>query len=210
MQQRFNANDSQAATVAAAVLARGGIVLYPTDTAYGLGVDARNPEALQRLFTLKGRPETKPVSVQVDNLNTAATTANLSPIAMRLAEKFLPGALTIVATLHPQSPLRITSPHTTVGIRIIDHAFCRHLTATTNFPITATSANRSGAPTLSSVPEILEQLGQNALMIDLVIDGGHALGQTPSTVVDTTTSPPTLLRPGAIAWEQILVEVSPA
>lgn len=209
MQQGFDVNNPQAAKAAASVLAHGGIVLYPTDTVYGLGVDARNPEALQRLFALKGRPEHKPVSVQVDSLETAATVATLSPIATTLAQAFLPGALTMVATLHPQSPLRFTTPHPTVGIRIIDHPFCRLLTEATGFPITATSANRSGEPTLSTVEEILKQFGEASRQIDLIIDSGTAPSQTPSTVIDTTGDTPLLLRPGAIAWEAIVAASAP-
>jgi L-threonylcarbamoyladenylate synthase len=185
-------------------LQQGGIILYPTDTIYGLGVDARNAAALTRLYALKGRPDNKPMSVLVPNLEITAMLGTLSDDARLLAETFLPGPLTLVLRLHPETALATSREQTTVGIRVINHPFCKQLTDAANFPITATSANRSGEPTATTVADILTQFGAAASDIDLIIDGGTLASGTPSTVVDATTVPPSLLRAGALPWEEVL------
>jgi L-threonylcarbamoyladenylate synthase len=204
MTRTYKATDQAAVVAAVTTLKAGGIILYPTDTIYALGVDARSAAALNRLYTLKGRPDNKPVSVLVSNLEVAATLGTLSDDAQLLAETFLPGPLTLVLPLRLETALAASREQTTVGVRIINHPFCAQLAVTADFPITATSANRSGELTATTVADILAQFGVAASNIDLIIDGGPLIGRTPSTVVDTTVTPLTLLRAGALPWEEVL------
>jgi L-threonylcarbamoyladenylate synthase len=204
MKRVYEANDPTAVTAAVTTLREGGIILYPTDTIYGLGLNAHNPAALARLYALKGRPDGKPVSVLIPNLEVAATLGTLSDDAQLLAKTFLPGPLTLVLPLRTETALATSREQTTVGIRIVNHPFCKQLTAAANFPITATSANRSGEPTATTVADILAQFGAAANDIDLIIDGGTLASGTPSTVVDTTVVPPALLRAGALPWGEVL------
>ncbi len=203
MHEHYHTVDPNAVDAALSVLARGGIILYPTDTIYGLGVDARNPDALTKLYTLKGRQDNKPVSVLVPDMETANALGIFNEAAQVLATHFFPGPLTLVVPLRPGATLRTCHNQHTVGIRVINHPFCQTLSVTAGFPLPATSANRSGQPTGATIPEILNQFGAAANDIDLIIDAGNLPGGTPSTVIDTTTSPPTLIRAGAISWNQI-------
>jgi L-threonylcarbamoyladenylate synthase len=148
--------------------------------------------------------------VLVSDLNAATALGVLNHSAAVLGQQFLPGGLTLVVPLKEGASLCTHSEQTTVGIRMIDHPFCQALATMTAFPITATSANRSGEPTPPTVTAILAQFGERASMIDLVIDGGTLSGGIPSTVVDTTSTPPALRRAGAIPWESILLVVEKA
>ena len=143
----------------------GHIYLYPTDTIYGLGVDATDAEAVSQLFELKGRNENKPISIVVSDLKMAETYAEVTLLAKKLAKKFLPGKLTIVLTAKDALASAITAGTGTVGIRIPNHPVPLQLVRDIGKPITATSANVADMPTLHSVPEILEQFGEKKIMI---------------------------------------------
>ncbi len=176
----------------------GGAVLYPTDTLYGLGADAFSDEAVARIYAIKGRDERKPIHAIVADLAMAETYAEVNDRARKLAEKFLPGPLTLILKKKPEFTSGIGTGMTTIGIRIPDNAFCLTLARTFGKPFTTTSANLAGAEPLRSVPDILDQLGEKAAAIDLAIDAGVLLESKPSTVVDVSTGDMKILREGAI------------
>ena len=159
---------------ALSVLNKGGIVLFPTDTIYGLGVDATNADAVKRLRELKGRPAFaelrrgkagKPISIMVSDMAMAEKYAVVTPLAKKLAEKFLPGKLTLVLEAKDTLSDEVTAGTGTVGIRIPDHPIALQMVKDFGKPITATSANVSDMPTMNSVPEILKQFGGAASSI---------------------------------------------
>lgn len=196
-------NIEQAAQKAALVLKKGGVVLFPTDTLYGLAVDATNPKALTKLRELKGREKKKPISVIVPDIASIETYAIPNDISRSLAERFLPGALTLVmqATKNIPEELQLNGA---IGIRIPNDPFCLALSRAFGKPYTATSANKSGRETPTTIREVLMQFGHEVNDIALAIDDGDRNGKKPSTVVTTVDGVPYVLREGAIPSSEIL------
>lgn len=188
---------SAAAQEAADVLSRGGIVLFPTDTLYGLAVDVRDAAAVARLIALKGRDVGKAISVILPSASEIGNYADVSDKARRLIEKHLPGPLTLVLPIKNKDLLYLAADGT-IGIRVPNDPFTLELGGAFNAPYTATSANVSGKSTLSSIPEILTQFGASANMIDLVIDAGPRVGGVGSTVVRVIGEEIEILREGAL------------
>lgn len=186
------------------VLNQGGILLYPTDTLYGLGVDALNVEALKKLRALKGREEGKPISVVVSDMAMAEEYAVVTPLAKKLAEAFLPGKLTLVLEVKSVLPVELTAGTGTIGIRIPKNILCLGMARDLGRPFTATSANVSGEESLHSVPEILHQFGDRAKMIARSIDVGMLGVSLPSTILDVRGDTLRIIREGAISEEEIL------
>lgn len=182
---------------AVAVLKKGGIIIYPTDTLYGLGVDARNADAITRLKELKGRESKKPISVIVSDITHMAKCGVMNESAKILAAKFLPGPLTLVLPAHPSMPTEIQL-NGALGIRIPKDEFCSTLAHAYQHPITTTSANVSGLPTKRTVQDIIWHFGPSIAHIELVIDAGELRDSAPSTVVRCTDDTPYVLREGAI------------
>lgn len=191
-----------AARRAAEVLAQGGIVLYPTDTLYGLAVDALNKKAVANLRALKGRERRKPVSIVVRDHKSIDDHAVLHEQGRGMAERHLPGALTLVLPARPHLADDLTL-NGTIGVRIPRDPFVEALAYRYQNPFTATSANRSGLPTPSRIEDILRQFGIDIMHIDLVIDDGERAGGTPSTVVTFIDGVPHVLRDGAISREEL-------
>jgi L-threonylcarbamoyladenylate synthase len=183
--------------VAVATLRAGGLVAMPTDTVYGLGVALAVPGGLPRLFAAKDRPLDRAIVLLVADVEQAASVGVMSPSARILAERFWPGALTLVLAQAPGSGLPdvLTGGAATIGVRLPDHD-CPRLLARALGPLPVTSANLSGRPDARDAAGVLEQLGGR---IDLVIDGGPARGGVPSTVVDCSGALPRVLRVGAFA-----------
>jgi len=181
------------------VLARGELVAFPTDTVYGLGVDAFNDQAVRQLYLVKGRTHEKAIPVLVANLEQFVDVVDWTTLAaMRLVEKFWPGPLTIV--LEQASGLaRSISVHGTVGVRIPDHPLAQELILEAG-PLAVTSANRSGDPEACTAEEIEAKMGSQ---VHLIVDGGRTPGGQPSTVVDCMQDPPKILRAGPISEEEI-------
>ena len=182
---------------ATAILKRGGIVLYPTDTLYGLAVDALNRPALEKLRELKGREKKKPISIVVPDAADIERHADLHPAARPLVDRHLPGALTVVlpGLKHLPSELMLNGQ---IGVRVPNELFAREMARSLKRPVTATSANLSGLTTPSTVHAIIAQLGMGAQHVDLVIDAGERAGGTPSTVITFIGETPYILREGAI------------
>jgi L-threonylcarbamoyladenylate synthase len=189
------------------------IVLYPTDTIYGLGVVATDPEAVLQLIALKGRPafaeasagkRIRPISIVVSDMEMAREYAEVTPLAKMLAETFLPGKLTLVLNAKDNLPVQLTGGTGTIGIRIPNHPVPLQLVRDLGKPITATSANVADLPTLKTPKEILAQFGERAGMITKIIDEGALPESLPSTVVDARGERVAVLRAGAVS-EQDLV-----
>ena len=178
---------------ASRVVVRGGLIVYPTDTVYGLGCDPRNEDAVGRLFSAKRR-EAKPIPIMCDGFESASKLVAMSSLASELAERFWPGALTIVAPLATELPSLIHQGTGTLGVRVPGSSLCRMLVTKCGGVLTGTSANVSGRGPCRTAPEAERELGR---AVDLILDGGR-LANTESTVVRVTGDGIEVLRQGAI------------
>lgn len=186
--------DSLIIEKAAAVIRQGGVVLYPTDTLYGLGCDPFQPEALQRLLDLKGRPEQKGLLVLVPGLKwVEPLVAEIPPWFGPLAEELWPGPVTFLFRGGLKLPKPIGGEEGKVGIRLPGVRFLDDWMQAIPGPLVSTSANRSGEPPLRSLAE-LESLFKNR--VDLFLEAGEPKNLQPSSVVDLTFDPPVLAREG--------------
>ncbi|MDO8575888.1 MAG: L-threonylcarbamoyladenylate synthase, partial [bacterium] len=197
---------------AAAVLRAGGVILYPTDTLYGLGADALSDDAVAKIYAVKGREEKKPVHAIVSGLDMAAQYAELTDDVRLLAERLPQGQVTFILKKKAGFDSGIVKGIATFGFRIPDSEFCIALVRESGKPITATSANVSGQKPERSTDAILEQLMGNQhsnvlqnvrTSIDVVIDAGELPERLPSTVVDFSGAEPVILREGAISAAEV-------
>lgn len=191
---------------AASSLSMGELVAFPTETFYGLGVNALDSRAVARVFAVKGRPESKPLLVLVDSVKMAESlTPEVSDLARRLMATHWPGPLTLVFKAAPELPAELTAGTGTVGIRVPSHPVALGLVRAARLPVTAPSANPSGAEppiTARAVRQYFEG------RIHLILDGGPTPGGPPSTVLDVSVSPPRLVRAGAIDVPKFLTGAS--
>jgi L-threonylcarbamoyladenylate synthase len=193
--------EKEAIDVAARVLAEGGLVAFPTDTVYGVGAHAFQPDAVERIYTAKIRPRDKAIPIllaQADDL--ALVTEGITETAWLLAERFWPGGLTLVLPKKANVPDVVSAGGPTVAVRVPDHPVFLALLTALGAPLAGTSANLSGRHSPVTAQEVEAELGGR---IELILDGGRCPGGVPSTVLDLTTDPPTILRAGAIAGEEI-------
>ena len=186
---------------AGACLRDGGLVAFPTETVYGLGVHALDRAAVGRLFAAKGRPANDPLIVHVLSIDDArALVAELPPAAPILAQRFWPGPLTLVMRRSPAVPDAVSAGLDTVGIRVPAHPVARALLEAAGVPIAAPSANLFSRPSPTTAAHVLEDLRDR---IDMVIDAGSTEVGLESTVLDLSGASPTILRPGAVTLDQI-------
>ena len=182
------------------ILNAGGLIVFPTDTIYGLAAKFDNLSAIQRIYTVKDRDQTKALAVLVGNISQVEEVSDeIPPCAKRLMEKFWPGALTIVL----QKSNKIATPlslDNSIGVRIPNDRFVRLLSENVG-PLATTSANISGLPSTTNVSEVLAQLKE---LVDLVVDGGESPGGIASTVVDCRKNVIEFLREGAISKQDLL------
>lgn len=186
------------------ILNKGGLIVFPTDTVYGLAAKFDEPDAIERIYQVKGRDQTKALAVLIANLDQVKIISpRITENASKLIKYFWPGALTIIFEKREDiiTPLSIDN---SIGIRIPDDFFVRQLSNRIG-PLATTSANRSGFPSSTKVDEVLEQIGDR---IDLVVDGGECEGGIPSSVVDCRSEEIKILREGAIPKEQIYNKLS--
>lgn len=190
---------------AAQVLAAGGVVAFPTETVYGLGADAANPRAVERVFTLKQRPADHPLIVHVGSADAAqAWVAEMPPLARRLAARFWPGPLTLILRRAPGVDTTVTGGQDTIGLRVPSHPVALALLAAFaqvgSGAIAAPSANRFGRLSATRAAHVVEEFGD---ALPMVIDGGDSDVGIESTIVDVSAGRAVLLRPGAIGIEQL-------
>ena len=191
------AEDPEAVHLARRILRSGRVVAFPTDTVYGVGAHAFQPEAVAALYVAKNRPTSKAIPILVAQIEDITRVARQIPvIAWELAERFWPGGLTLVLPRAEKVPPIVTANGDTVAIRCPDHSIPLVLVNAIGAPLAATSANLSGRPSPTTAGQVVEQL---AGRVPLIIDGGECPGGVPSTVVDLSTSPPHLLRVGAVS-----------
>ena len=184
------------------VLQRGGLVVYPTETVYGLGVDATSEAALEKLWTFKGERGDKPVLVAVADVEMAEKYVNLSELGKKVMQKYWPGAVAVVALSNNLVARKAQGETETLGLRNPDNKMILEIIATLGKPITSTSANISGAPTARSLAEFLQTVpAERQGLIDLYIDAGELPPRSPSTIVDTTGEEVKILRQGEVVVE---------
>ena len=199
--------DAGAIARAAGVLRAGGLVAFPTETVYGLGANALDTAAVARLFAAKGRPSNNPLIVHAAAADEARrVTAAWPEAAARLAERFWPGPLTLVLPKRPEVPDAVTAGGPTVAVRVPAHPVALALLHAAMVPVAAPSANRSGTLSPTTAEHVLRGLDGR---IDLVLDAGPVPGGIESTVLDLTSLPPRLLRPGLLSPRDIEVLVGP-
>jgi L-threonylcarbamoyladenylate synthase len=181
-------------------LQSGELVAFPTDTVYGLGASLRYPASILKLYEVKGREAAKAIPILVSSSHELALVAqDLNPAALRLAERFWPGPLTVVVPRRLDLPVELSS-YDTIGVRMPDHPDALALLRATG-PLAVTSANVSGQPSAVTAQEVLAQLSGR---IPLVLDGGACPGGVSSTVVDTTAPELRILRQGPLTLEALV------
>jgi L-threonylcarbamoyladenylate synthase len=198
--------DPHAIARAGAVLRRGGLVALPTETVYGLGANARDANAVRRIFEAKGRPADNPLIVHLataDQLGQVAAT--ITPLAHALVTRFWPGPLTIVLDAAADLPAVTTGGLSTVAVRVPAHPVARAVIEAAGVPVAAPSANRSGRPSPTTADHVAADLGDR---IDLLVDAGPTGLGLESTVVDARRSQPVIFREGALAREQLGVDAA--
>lgn len=178
------------------VFKAGGVIAYPTETFYGLGVDPFNTNAVERLFSLKGRSFKDPIPIIAGDIEMAERLVEtVPPVAGALIERYWPGPLTLVFKARANVPELLTAHTGKIGIRVSSGPHAKRLINALGSPITSTSANPTGRPPAAEPDEVLAYFEDS---IDVLIDGGRLTAERPSTVVDVTGERPALIREGAI------------
>ncbi len=183
------------------IMSRGGVIVYPTDTLYGLGVSASHNEAMERLFTLKGREKDQPVSLMVNSIEKLSRiTGPLWLEEKRLAKQLFPGKITLIVPVRQKIHIRHMEHLFRIGFRIPDSPICHHLVELNGAPVTTTSANLSKQGNLRTVKEIAEAFNDQ---VDIFLDAGHIKSKHGSSVLDISFSPPVLVREGDLPRQTI-------
>ena len=201
--------DDKPLVLAAEVIQAGGVIVYPTETVYGIGANALSPDAIKKVQAVKKRADPKPMLVLIPTLEALrGLVIDISVAAQKLIDAFWPGPLTLVFKASACVPRELTSGTGTVGARIPSSALCKRLLELAGCPITSTSANLTGEPSPASAAEIQRTLGT---AVDLFLDAGTLPPREPSTVIDVSSRGARLIRSGAIPLEQIarVITLSP-
>lgn len=185
----------------AAIIASGGLLGIPTETVYGLGANGLDSAAVAAIFAAKGRPQDNPLILHIPSADWLERYCqDISPAAYDLARRFWPGPLTIILKRKPIVPNTVTAGLDTVGMRCPDCAVTRAIIAAANVPVAAPSGNTSGRPSPTTAEAMLEDMDGK---IDAIVDAGPCTVGVESTIVDLTTTPPRLLRPGGVTLEEL-------
>jgi L-threonylcarbamoyladenylate synthase len=188
---------------AVAALRAGKLVAFPTETVYGLGADAANDDAIERVFAVKGRPTDHPLIVHLATIDQLVAWSDPLPVsALKLAEAFSPGPITFLVPKATHVSLTVTGGRPTVGLRVPAHPLTHEMLAEFGGGVVGPSANRFGRVSPTTAADVLADLGSD---VDVILDGGSCEVGIESTIVDCTTSPVTVLRRGAITMEMIEV-----
>jgi L-threonylcarbamoyladenylate synthase len=194
-------DNESAGAAASATISAGGVVAFRTDTFYGLGVDPFNRNALAALKRLKGREDGKPILVVISDPDVSERfIAGRSELFEQVCERHWPGALTIVVRAAADVPDELTAGTATIGLRLPDDSRVRAFVRACGGALTATSANLSGGAPASTAAEVLRSF---PVGLDLIVDGGTALGSKPSTVLDVSGAEPRLIREGALSKREL-------
>lgn len=193
--------DQKVIKKAAEILRGGGIVVYPTDTAYGLGANALDEESVRKVYEIKGRDFSKPTHVVVRDWEMIKHLCFVSDTAKKLYNKFLPGPLTMVLPKKKSVPDILTANLPTLGVRIPNNQITKKLSSELPFPYTTPSANKSGGNVPYSIEDVKAEL--EISKIDLILDVGKLPPTPPSTIVDLTATPVKVIREGPISKDQI-------
>lgn len=189
----------EAIAAAQQVLASGGVVAFPTDTVYGIGVAVHDAAGIERLYAIKGRDAAKAIPVLAASIDDLVDVAEVNTAAQQLAQAFWPGALTLVLPKRSGLPAQLSALDT-VGVRVPDHPLALALLAAVG-PMAVTSANLSGGADSATAAEVLDQLEGR---VDLLLDGGRTPGSSPSTVLELSGENASILRAGPISEEQVM------
>ena len=183
------------------IIKNGGIVVFPTETVYGIGTNGLNKEAISRLYEVKQRPTSKPISLLVSSIDMAEMVAkDITDMEYKLMDKFFPGPLTIILKKKNIVPDNLTNNTDTVGIRMPDNIIAKKLIEYAKVPIATPSANISGKPSGTDINYIMENFKDK---VDYYIDGGQSKLGIGSTIVKVENGYPLILREGSISKEQI-------
>ena len=200
--ENFNLSELQ---IAAELIKKGELVAFPTETVYGLGANALDGSAVQKIFQAKGRPSDNPLIVHICSVDQIYNfVENIPNKAKTLMEKYWPGPMTLILKKKPLIPNNVTAGLDTVAIRMPSHPIARALITLANLPIAAPSANRSGKTSPTKAIHVYEDLNG---IIPLIIDGGQCSGGLESTVIDLQKDPPLILRPGILTLETLQKEI---
>jgi len=192
----LNEDFSEAIQEVIVVLKMGGVVVYPTDTLYGLGANALEIGPVERIFKIKHRPEGKPLPIAVKNINWAKELSFIYKKDEKVLAKVWPGQVSVVLPKRSVVPDILTSGRTSVALRIINSPFVDKLLGKFGYPITSTSANISDELTSSKISEIIKRFENSDFKPDLIIDAGDLKESEPSTILDLTSEKPKILRVG--------------
>jgi L-threonylcarbamoyladenylate synthase len=192
---------------AAAIIRGGGLVAFPTETVYGLGADATDEKAVRRVFEAKERPADNPLIVHVNSSEMLARVAErVSERAVQLIDSFWPGPLTLVLVRKPEVAQSVSAGLATVAVRMPQNRIALELIEQSDTPIAAPSANLSGRPSPTTAEHVAHDLGGR---IEMILDGGPTIVGIESTVLDMTSDPPVILRPGWITEQSLAAVIGP-
>ena len=187
---------------AAGVIKQGGVIVFPTRCLYGLGADAMNPAAVERIIEIKQRPDDNPILVLIDSKNQLEMLVEkIPPAADAIMEAFWPGRVTLVFDARDTLPGLLTAQTGKIGVRLPGHPVAAAMVRQVKGPVTGTSANLAGHPGCSRLPDLDPRI---AGQVDLVLDAGTLQGGVGSTVVDVTEEPPRILREGELTAKEVL------
>lgn len=190
---------------AVAILNNGGVIIYPTDTVYGIGCNALDEKAIRKIFEIKERPLSKPLPVIVRNLKWAKGLSYISDKNEKMLEKVWPGKVTVVLPKKEIVPDFLTSGHKSLGMRVPDYPFIDKLLNLFGYPIVSTSANISGQESINDINEIIDIFSKRfTRQPDLILDAGILPKSDPSAILDLTTDKPKILRVGPSKPEEFL------
>ncbi len=187
---------------AAQIIRTGGVICFPTTSLYGLGADALNTHAVDRIFDIKGRSHQKPILIVIQHQRTLEKLVRrIPPMAEHIMQKFWPGKITLVFEAGDNLPSNLTAGTGKIGVRLALHRVAAALIQAVGSPITATSANLSGQPGCANIADLDAQIADH---VDLILDAGELAGGKGSTVIDVTGEFPEILREGTVSASDIL------
>lgn len=193
--------DNRALELAITALQHGGVIAFPTDTVYGIGASLKHPEALRRIYDLKGRSPDKPLPILIARVEMLdELSPDVDERLVDLAEQFWPGALTIVLPAADHLPAEVKAPDNTIGVRLPNHSIPLSIAGRAGGAIATTSANLSGQESAHAATEIRDSFGS---AIDIILDGGFAPQENPSTVIRLVDGEIVVLREGVISADAL-------